>query len=113
MKAPTPGPRPPRPASARAKHIPLRSCVACRQVRPKGELVRLVLSPQGEIARDPTGKAQGRGAYLCPSFTCWEEGLRKRRLGYALRTEVDSQRKEHLLALASSLFAPGRAQDEP
>ncbi|GAB4528503.1 MAG: hypothetical protein Kow0063_04800 [Anaerolineae bacterium] len=55
--------------------MPQRTCIACRQVRPKRELIRIVRAPGGEILVDETGKANGRGAYLCRSRVCWEKGI--------------------------------------
>ena len=55
------------------KKIPLRQCLGSREMKPKRELIRVVRSPQGEIALDFHGKQPGRGAYLCP-----EEGCLKR-----------------------------------
>jgi len=52
------------------KKIPMRQCLGCREHKPKRELIRVVRSPEGEIALDFRGKAPGRGAYLCPSDEC-------------------------------------------
>ncbi len=50
--------------------IPVRMCIACREMKPKKELLRIVKNADGEIFPDPTGKAAGRGAYICDSETC-------------------------------------------
>ena len=47
------------------KKVPLRKCTGCGEMKPKKELVRVVKTPEGEISLDPTGKMNGRGAYLC------------------------------------------------
>ena len=52
---------------AAGKKIPMRMCVGCRQMRPKKELLRIVRTPENEIRLDRTGKASGRGAYICPA----------------------------------------------
>lgn len=52
------------------KTIPVRMCVACRESKPKTELVRVVRSPEGEISLDFTGRKPGRGAYICKSAAC-------------------------------------------
>ena len=49
---------------------PDRLCVGCRQLHPKGELMRIVRDAEGAVTYDPTGKSPGRGAYLCPSVDC-------------------------------------------
>jgi predicted RNA-binding protein YlxR (DUF448 family) len=59
----------------RRKHVPQRTCIACRQVKSKRELIRIVRLPDGEILVDETGKANGRGAYLCRVRACWEKGI--------------------------------------
>lgn len=62
------------------KHVPQRTCIVCRQVRPKRELIRVVRTPAGHVELDPTGKKSGRGAYLCARRACWEPALRKGKL---------------------------------
>ena len=73
----------------RQRKVPLRTCVGCRQVRPKRELVRVVRTPQGQVEVDPTGKRAGRGAYLCPSVECLERARRARQLERALERPID------------------------
>lgn len=64
----------------RPRKIPLRKCTGCGEMRPKKELVRVVRSPEGEIALDLTGKLPGRGAYVCPSLACLQAARKARRL---------------------------------
>ena len=54
----------------KTKKIPLRTCIACREMKPKGEMTRVVRNADGEIKLDPTGKAPGRGAYVCNDPVC-------------------------------------------
>jgi uncharacterized protein len=56
----------------RPDHVPMRTCAACRQVRPKRSLTRIVRTPDGTVAIDPTGKAAGRGTYVCDAEACRE-----------------------------------------
>jgi uncharacterized protein len=79
-KKKTTGPRP--------KHIPVRTCVACRRTDAKRGLFRLVRNAEGRVAVDPTGKQSGRGAYLCHDPACWEQALKRRGLERALRIEA-------------------------
>lgn len=65
----------------------MRMCVACRQMRPKKELVRIVRTPEGEIRLDATGRANGRGAYLCASAACLERAVKTRALERAPETK--------------------------
>ena len=91
----------------RPRHIPQRTCVACRRTTAKRELVRIVRTPQGAVEIDPTGKTSGRGAYLCKAQQCWQLALKKERLDYALKAKLTSQEKEALLQYAHCLPAPG------
>jgi uncharacterized protein len=81
----------------RARHIPERSCIACGQKRPKGELTRIVREPQGRVVADPTGKSNGRGSYLCAAAPCWERGIHKGGLERSLRSPVSAQDRQELL----------------
>ena len=85
------------------KHIALRTCVQCREVRPKRELIRIVRTPQGTIEIDEKGKAAGRGAYLCRDRACWEEAIPQERLDYALRMKLCPEDKKRLLEYGQQL----------
>ncbi len=89
--------------SGRQKHIPRRTCIACRTVHPKRMLIRIVRTPEGEVVIDPTGKRSGRGAYLCAKRSCWELALQKDRLGRALRKQLTSEIKARLREYADDL----------
>ena len=54
----------------RPDHIPMRTCAACREVRPKRSLTRVVRSTTGTVTIDPSGKLAGRGTYICDQPTC-------------------------------------------
>lgn len=60
------------------KKVPMRMCIACREMKQKRDLVRVVKTPDG-IKPDKTGKISGRGAYVCPSEDCVKK-LRKQKL---------------------------------
>ncbi len=66
------------------KKKPQRMCVSCRTKKDKSDLVRVVLQPDGSIIYDPTGKASGRGSYLCRSETCIKAELKAHRLSKGL-----------------------------
>ena len=70
------------------KECPLRTCVACRGIRPKVELLRLVRGEGGHLMVDTDGVAPGRGAYACPNSKCLQGALRTGRLAHALRGAV-------------------------
>ena len=63
---------------------PTRTCVACRAVRPKRDLVRVVRTPAGAVAFDGSGRMAGRGAYLCADGTCWATALKRHSIERAL-----------------------------
>jgi predicted RNA-binding protein YlxR (DUF448 family) len=73
------------------KKTPMRMCVACRQMTPKKQLLRIVRTPENEIKPDPTGKLSGRGAYLCRSAQCLERAKKTRALDRALEHKVGDE----------------------
>ena len=75
------------------KHLPTRTCVACRRIKPKQDLTRIVRRPDGIVELDESGKANGRGCYVCQNFTCWHKTLRKRAtlLKRTLKTDFDRE----------------------
>jgi predicted RNA-binding protein YlxR (DUF448 family) len=70
---------------AGAKGTPQRTCVVCRSTTAKRTLHRIVRSPAGTVAYDPTGKAAGRGAYLCGQTACLDQAVRRRSIQRALK----------------------------
>ena len=88
---------------ALVKHIPQRTCVACRTVKPKRELIRLVHTSGGSVEVDTSGKKAGRGAYLCRAQECWEIGLKGKRLEYTLRTSLTKDNREQLIGFGKDL----------
>lgn len=62
------------------KKIPMRRCCGCNEQKPKKELIRVVRSSEGEISLDLTGKASGRGAYICNSLECLKKARKSRRI---------------------------------
>ena len=77
--------------------------MACRQVKAKRELVRLVCSADGIVEVDNSGKKTGRGAYLCEVWGCWEAGLKGRQLERSLRTTINAENKQQLVQYGKSL----------
>ena len=58
------------------KKIPKRMCTGCMEVKPKKELIRIVRNKEGEVFVDPTGKKNGRGAYICRNIQCLEKAFK-------------------------------------
>ena len=87
----------------RTKHVPERTCVACRARRPKRELIRIVRTSDSTLVIDETGKHNGRGAYLCPRRGCWERALKQDSLKRALRYTLTEADRERLHAYMKTL----------
>ena len=80
------------------KKIPRRQCLGCREMKPKRELIRVVRSPEGAISIDLRGKANGRGAYICPDTQCLKKAIRAKALARALEVEIPQEIYDTLLA---------------
>ncbi len=85
------------------RHIPERTCVACRTQRPKRALLRVVHTPAGVVVVDEVGKQNGRGAYLCRQQSCWEKALKQGSLERALRASLTAETVALLHAFAATL----------
>ena len=75
----------------RAGHIPKRQCMGCGQKKAKSELIRIVRAPDGTVSVDRTGKAQGRGAYICGGPACISRLRKNRRINSVLGAEVPAE----------------------
>lgn len=80
----------------KVKKIPQRTCIGCKTVRPKKELIRIVRTPEGNVLVDQTGKKSGRGAYSCPSLECLELAFKGALLDKALDVALDETIKNQL-----------------
>ena len=74
--------------------------MVCRTVRTKIALVRVVRTPDGGVRFDPSGRENGRGAYVCRDGECLSRAGGRSALGHALRTEVPAELRAALVALA-------------
>ena len=75
----------------RQKKIPMRQCLGCREHKPKKELVRVVHAPDGQVSLDLTGKANGRGAYVCRSAQCLQKAVKSKALSRAFGAEIPEE----------------------
>jgi predicted RNA-binding protein YlxR (DUF448 family) len=91
----------PRKSVQRVKHVPQRTCVGCRTILGKRQLVRIVRTADGVLI-DASGKQAGRGAYLHDRRSCWEAGLNGS-LARALRIDLTPADRERLQAFANAL----------
>ncbi|MEF9990467.1 MAG: YlxR family protein [Romboutsia sp.] len=80
------------------KKVPQRKCIACQDRDSKKELIRIVKNKDGEIFLDPSGKANGRGAYICKSLECLKRAIKTKALNKAFKIEVSNEVYEKLLA---------------
>jgi len=94
------------------KHKPQRTCIACRTVSEKREVIRLVRTAEGIVEVDAKGKKPGRGAYLCSNLNCWEEGLKGNRLDRSLKTEISRENKTKLLTWIKEYLQNRETMDE-
>ena len=78
------------------KKIPLRQCVGCSERKPKGELLRVVRTPEGEIVLDMTGRKNGRGVYLCRGVKCFSKARKSGRLATHLEAAIPDEVYEAL-----------------
>ena len=78
------------------KKSPHRQCMGCRERKAKRELIRVVRGPEGTVSLDFSGKAPGRGAYLCPNAECLKKAIRSKALDRSLETQIPQQVYERL-----------------
>lgn len=74
-----------------AKKVPVRMCIGCGEMIEKRQLVRIVKNKEGEISVDLTGKAQGRGAYICRKVECLKKAEKSKRLNKAFSMNIDEE----------------------
>ena len=87
------------------RKIPMRMCVGCREMKPKAQLLRVVKPQEGEAHIDRTGKAPGRGAYICGQIECFRKARKSKALERALEAKIDEAVFDQLEA---SIVPPSR-----
>lgn len=87
------------------KKIPMRTCIACKEKRPKKELIRIVYNETEGLTYDLTGKKNGRGAYICRSLQCVDK-LKKETLRSALKQPIDNESFNQLIAALRKEIQP-------
>lgn len=92
-----------RPVTTEHKYIPQRTCIACREVKDKGLLIRLVRKSNGSVEPDASAREEGRGAYICPQKSCWDIAMKKNRLEHALRTKLSHDNRHALSEYGSKM----------
>lgn len=84
--------------------MPQRTCVACRQVKDKRELVRLACAGRGGIELDIHGKMEGRGAYICRRRECLDKALKGTQLEHVLKDRLTRENRERLIKSGQELL---------
>ncbi|NLU52293.1 MAG: YlxR family protein [Clostridiaceae bacterium] len=72
----------------KTKKVPMRRCIGCREMKEKRQLLRIVKNNEGEIFVDPTGKKNGRGAYICKDINCFEKTRKSGALNREFSCEI-------------------------
>lgn len=87
----------------RQKHVPQRMCAICRETNAKRTLTRIVRTSESSYEADPTGRANGRGAYICDNPSCWETAANTQILARALRVTPTEESVQKLREFAAGL----------
>ncbi|HZK33809.1 MAG TPA: YlxR family protein [Bacillota bacterium] len=74
---------------AKRRKVPIRMCIGCREMKEKKEMIRIVKSPDGLINIDIKGKAQGRGAYICPQELCFDRVAENKLLEKTFKKQIE------------------------
>ena len=82
---------------SKIRKVPMRTCIGCREQKPKKDLIRVVKDKENKIFIDKTGKANGRGAYLCNDKNYLEKAIKSKALNRAFTTEISEEVYENLI----------------
>ena len=82
---------------SKIRKVPMRTCIGCREQKPKKDLIRVVKDKENKIFIDKTWKANGRGAYLCNDKNCLEKAIKSKALNRAFTTEISEEVYENLI----------------
>lgn len=78
------------------KNLPQRTCIGCNSIKAKKDLIRIVKNKEGQIYIDKTGKANGRGAYICDNVECLEKAIKTKKLERTFETPINQEIYESL-----------------
>lgn len=78
------------------KSLPQRTCIGCNSKKNKSELIRIVKNKEGNISIDKTGKAAGRGAYICDNVECLEKAIKSKKIEKAFEMKINNEIYESL-----------------
>ncbi|NLN15647.1 MAG: YlxR family protein [Tissierellia bacterium] len=88
---------------AKKRKIPIRKCIGCGEGKPKKELIRIVRTPEGEVKADLTGRANGRGAYICPAVECLNKAIKTKSIARSLETDIPDEVYEEIREVIGNL----------
>ncbi len=77
--------------------IPRRTCAGCGNEKERSAFLRIVRSPEGRVSADPSGKAQGRGLYICRSVQCLEKAKKRKAFSRSLRMQIPDELFDEIL----------------
>ncbi len=98
---------------SKARHVPIRTCIGCRESHAKWEMIRIVRTPEGVFV-DPSRRKPGRGAYLHANRACWERAFKRKAFARALRTALTPDDLARLQAFMETLpETPPVGESEP
>ena len=80
----------------KSKKTPMRRCAGCMEQKPKTELIRLA-GYEGQVSVDLTGRANGRGVYLCPAMECLAKAAKKKAISRRFDFDVTKERMDELM----------------
>lgn len=83
------------------KTIPQRSCIGCNCKKNKNELIRIVKNNENVISIDKTGKANGRGAYICDNIECLEKAIKNKKIEKSFKMAIEQNVYENLRSVIS------------
>ena len=78
------------------KKIPMRKCVGCGEMKEKKQMIRVIKTPEDEILLDTTGRANGRGAYICNSQECLSKAIKNKGLERSLKSQIPVEVSDRL-----------------
>ena len=83
------------------KSIPQRTCIGCNCKKDKKDLIRIVKDNENNISIDKTGKANGRGAYICDNIECFEKAIKNKKIEKSFKMQIDENVYENLRGVIS------------
>lgn len=86
-----------------SKKVPMRMCVGCQEMKSKKEMIRIIKSSEDIFELDPTGKKNGRGAYICKSQSCLAAAMKNKGLERSFKQAIPQNVYEQLVKEMSEL----------